>query len=98
MKEELLSELLDKPEILEFASWRSYQNFEQRIRRHRRFVWNSEIEAFLETVSQTANKRHTKIPKDSILWRAQLDIDYRPLQDENGIEYGEEQVGSPRRG
>ncbi len=95
MEKELLPESSDKPETPEFASWRSYQKFEQRVRRHRRHIWTKEIESFLDTVRQTANKRRTRITEGSILWRAQLDIEYRALKDENGMEYGEEPVGFP---
>ena len=93
MKPDLLPEALDNPQLPEFASWRSYQKFEERVRRHRRHVWNKGIEAFLNTVRQTAEKRRLEIQEDTTLWRAQLDIAYRPVKDENGVEYGEEPVG-----
>ena len=93
MKPDLLPETMGNPQLPEFASWRSYQQFEARVRRHRRHVWNREIQLFLDTVMQTAEKRRIEIPEDNILWRAQLDIEYRPVKDETGVEYGEEPVG-----
>ena len=88
MKSDLSSEAMDSPQIPEFASWRSYQRFEQHVRRRRRHVWDKEIEAFLGTVRQTANKRCFEIPEDTYFWRAQLGIDCTPLRDENGVQCG----------
>ena len=61
--------------------------------RHRRHVWTQEIQAFLETVNGTLQTRNIEIPKDTILWRAQLDVDYIPLKDDDGEEIGEEPIG-----
>ena len=84
---------MDDPQGPEFASWRSYQKFEECVRRYRRHVWDKDIQAFLDTVERTLCNRDAEIPKDAILWRAQLGIDYIPLKDDDGEEFGEEPMG-----
>ena len=90
MKRNLSPEAMDDPQILEFASWRSYRKFEQRVKRYRRHICDREIEAFLKTVVQGRQGRDAEILKDTILWRAQLGVDYVPLKDEDGQEFGED--------
>ena len=75
---------LDDPQASEFASWRSYINFAKKVRRERRFVWDSEVNAFLETVRATIQDRDSNIPKGIILYRAQRGIQYR--EDEKGVD------------
>lgn len=72
----------DDPKGPEFASWRSYQNFARRVRRERRFVWDQEVTAFLDTVVATIRERDRKISKGSFLYRAQ-----------HGVVYHEEKEG-----
>jgi hypothetical protein len=84
---------IDDPKLPEFASWRSYQEFARRVRRARRYVWPNEVQAFLDTVFATLRDRDLKISQGTILYRAQLGIDYDPLVDEGGIEIGEEAHG-----
>ena len=65
----------------EFDPWRShfqgsYWEFARRVRQNRRYVWDEEVRAFLETVIKTRSNRDIKIPVGSILWRAQLGIEY----------------------
>ena len=74
----------DDPKVPEFASWRSYTDFARRVRTKRRYVWESEVDAFLDTVLATVQGRDRTISKGSVLYRAQLGIDYR--EDENGVE------------
>ena len=68
----------------EFASWRSYENFARRVRRERRFVWDQEVTAFLDTVLATIRERDRTISDGSILYRAQHGIEYR--EDEDGVD------------
>jgi hypothetical protein len=84
---------LDDPAKPEFASWRSYREFARRVRHTRRFVWEPEVRAFLDTVSATLKGRDVKISDGTLLYRAQLGIDYDPVTDEDGNQIGEEPHG-----
>lgn len=76
MTSESLAAALDDPQIPEFASWRSYRKFEERVMRYRRHIWSREISAFLDTVMRTRQDRDEKLQKGTILWRAQLGVEY----------------------
>ena len=89
-------ELVDDPQIPEFASWRSYRKFEERVKRHRRHIWDREIEAFLGTVMQTRSDRDFEIPEGAVLWRAQLGVEYVLTKDASGEELIEVPMGFPR--
>ena len=93
MNPDLLPEAVDDPQAPEFASWRSYRRFEERVKRHRRHIWDREITAFLDTVMRTRQNRDAEIPEGTILWRAQLGVEYVPVKDEDGQEFGEETLG-----
>ena len=88
-----MAETVDDPQIPEFASWRSYRKFEERVRRYRRHIWDRETWTFLDTVMGTRQNRDAEISKGTILWRAQLGVDYVPLGDASGEEVGEEPKG-----
>ena len=62
----------------EFASWMSYLEFSRRVRLDRRYVWDDEVRTFLETVLGTMDGRDSAIPSGSVLWRAQLGVDWIP--------------------
>ena len=79
-----MSGIIDDPQIPEFGSAGSYQEFERRVRENRRFVWDKEIQAFLDTVLNTREGRDYGIPEGSIFWRAQLGIEYQPSLDASG--------------
>lgn len=66
----------------EFDSWRSYQDFAERVRRNRRFVWENEDRRFLETVLATNRNRDTEITAGSIWFRAQQGV--KCLVDDQG--------------
>ena len=93
MNPDHLAEAVDDPQTPEFASWRSYRKFEERVIRYRRHVWDRRIDAFLDTVMATRQNRDAQIPKGTVLWRAQLGVDYIPIRDASGVEVGEEPVG-----
>ena len=93
MNQDLSAEAIDDPQIPEFASWRSYRSFEERVIRNRRHIWDRAIGAFLDTVMRTLQHRELEIPKGTILWRAQLGVDYVPISDESGEEVGEQPMG-----
>ena len=90
---DLLPEQVDDPQVPEFASWRSYRKFEERVMRHRRHIWDRSINSFLETVMQTRQGRDFVIPEGAILWRAQLGVDYTPTRDASGEELVEVPMG-----
>lgn len=69
--------------MLEFKSWRDFREFEQATKNQARYVRAPEVEAFLNTVLQTTEKRVEVIAKDQILWRAQLGCDWEPIYEEN---------------
>ena len=88
MKSDLLPEPIDNLQIPEFASLKSYHNFEKQVRRYRRHIWDREIEAFLDTVMRTRQNRDFEIREGMILWRAQLGVDYIPVADEGEYPMG----------
>ena len=96
MEQDVMAEAIDNPQVPEFASWRSYWRFEERVRRKRRHIWDQGIQDFLETILKTRRGRDLEIPTNEIFWRAQLGVEYCPLKDEDGIEIGEEPVGYSR--
>ena len=88
----------DDPNGPEFASWRSYQNFAKTVRRKRRYVWEHDVTAFLDTVLATIRERDRTISEGSILYRAQHGVVYR--EDEDGLDilaYGSQRM-KPLRG
>lgn len=83
---------MDDPDKPEFASWRSYQEFTRRVRHKRRYVWDAEIRAFLDTVLATLRERDVRITEGTILCRAQQGVSDDPVVEE-GVEVGEEPHG-----
>lgn len=88
-----LPELADDPQVPEFASWRSYRKFEERVKRRRRHIWDRKIDAFIETVIQTRSDRDFEIPAGAVLWRAQLGVKYVLTKDVSGEELIELPMG-----
>lgn len=84
---------VDNPQTPEFASWRSYEEFARRVRRTHRYVWGSEVQAFLDTVLATLRGRDRHIAQGRIFYRAQRGIDSELRCDEHGNEIGEETLG-----
>jgi hypothetical protein len=82
----------DDPDKPEFAGRSSFRKFARRVRHVRRYVWDAEIRAFLDTVLATLRDRDVMISERTILFRAQLGIDYHPVT-EDGVELGEEPYG-----
>ena len=93
MNSDLWAEAIDDPQIPEFASWRSYRKFEERVIRYRRHIWDREIGAFLDTVMCTRQNRDAEITIGTVLWRAQLGVDYVPFRDASGEEVADEPKG-----
>ena len=66
----------------EFKSWDSFQSFARAVRFSRRYVFDSGVQQFLDTVLATSARRETTIRKESTLFRAQRGVS-QP-DDENG--------------
>ena len=55
-----------------FKSWRSYYQFERAVIGKNRYIFDSDIKNFLQTVLETAKSRTEELKKDSTYWRSQL--------------------------
>ena len=82
--------------IFEFASWNSFQDFAERVRHGRRYLWDAEVRAFLDAVLATRTGRDVAIPEGSVFFRAQPGIDWRQCHDEDGNATHEEPLGYGR--
>jgi len=60
----------------EFTSWRSYWQFVRLVKQSRRYVWDDQVQRFLNTVLATNRNRDFKIPAGSVLFRAQVGIEH----------------------
>jgi hypothetical protein len=87
---------LDDPQKPEFASWRSFWNFSERVRHQRRYVWDAHIKAFTSTVLATVKDRDITLQKGIVLYRAQAGVEWISQKDDDGNELGEEPVGHGR--
>lgn len=89
---------LDNPDKPEFASWQSYKDFARQVRDGRRYVWQDEVRAFLDTVLATIKNRDVRISEGQILYRAQLGIWCETVFDKDNNEIGEQRLalGSER--
>ena len=56
----------------EFKSWQDFGKFERATKHRTRYIYEAEVQAFLDTVLQTSAKRVEVLARESILWRAQL--------------------------
>ena len=95
MNPEFAQEVTDNSQVPEFASWRSFRTFEERVIRERRHIWGPKIQTFLDTVLATRKDRDLEISAGSVLWRAQLGINFVQLTHDDGSQYGEEPIGLP---
>ena len=87
---------IDDPSVPEFASWRSYHNFSERVRAGKRLIWPKEVRAFLDTVLATNKERDVNIRQGTVLFRAQQGIEYQVIKDEGGRYISEEPMGYSR--
>ena len=67
---------LDDPKKPEFSSTDSYRHFARRVRHRRRYILGKPDRAFLDTVLTTLKGRDIEIPKNAILYRAQIGVRY----------------------
>ena len=56
----------------EFKSWMDYRQFASSIMRKSRYVFEPDVEDFLQTVVETGQHRKRRLDFGQILWRAQL--------------------------
>ncbi len=68
----------------EFKSYRSYWKFAFSVRHNFRFVRTAEVNDFLCEIVRTSESRIENLPMRSLLWRAQLGHEWKPL-DQNGV-------------
>ena len=62
---------IDDPKRPEFSSQTSYANFVKNVSRQRRYVWGSEVRAFLDTLLATVRDRDTALIEGCTYYRAQ---------------------------
>lgn len=62
---------------MSFKSWRSYQRFSRYLLNQKRFILDEEQSEFINEIKSSALKYGGILPKNSILYRAQLDHTYR---------------------
>lgn len=79
-----MGKIRDHAQRPEFASWRSYFDFEQRVRNSRRYVWDIEVRTFLETVRGTLDDRDYTLREGTTLWRVQAGVDW--IVNDDGME------------
>ena len=65
---------MDDPKRPEFSSWRSYTNFANNVRQNRRYIWDSDVRAFLDTLLATVGDRDRILTEGLPLYRAQHDV------------------------
>lgn len=61
-----------------FKSWQSFHHFEQSVKKKNRYIYDSDVRDFLQTVLETSKSKIEKIKKGGILWRAQIGNDWEP--------------------
>ena len=71
------------PQGPEFRSWRSYRKFARQVQTERRFVWDVNIQSFLDTVSKKLEERAVEMGEGQLLWRAQLGIEPITIVDDD---------------
>ena len=67
----------------EFKSWLSYNDFEKKTRNTNRYIFDPDVQGFLDSVLATSKKRHRKVREGTIFWRSQLGHIWKPVFHEN---------------
>src|SRR5215831_10058574 len=57
--------------MAEFSSTNSYQQFEWAVKRKTRYIYDTKVRNFLETVMETSKTRKGSFEMGVVLWRAQ---------------------------
>ena len=66
-----------------FKSWQSFYHFEQAVKRKNRYIYDSDVEDFLQTVLETSKSGIEEVKEGSMLWRSQLGHDWEPYYEGN---------------
>ena len=74
-----------------FESADAYRKFSHATKHDRRYIYEHEVEKFLDAVIETTISRTAPLKAGSILWRAQLGSDWR-IRDEGSAEELEEEI------
>lgn len=64
--------------MADFRSWRSYWDFERRVRHESRYIRTPDDQEFLAAVLATSRDRKVQMPAGKLFWRSQLGHDWRP--------------------
>lgn len=67
----------------EFQSYQSYHQFQRAVRRKNRYIYDSDVKDFFQTVLETSKSKIEEVEEGSILWRAQIGHDWEPYYEEN---------------
>ncbi len=51
-----------------FKSWKSYDHFEQAVKTKNRYIYDSDVKDFLQTVLETSRSRIEEVEEGNILW------------------------------
>jgi hypothetical protein len=62
-----------------FESWNEFGIFSEAVERKARYLLDDRSKRFIKSVTQTGEKRKRVVPKDTLLWRAQLDHTVRTI-------------------
>jgi hypothetical protein len=68
----------EKPE---FKSWNSFEDFARVVRFMRRYMFDGDVQHFLNTVLATSGRRRTTIREGTTLFRAQRGVQFQPPLD-----------------
>ena len=63
----------------EFKSWLSYSDFARKTKHDCRYIFDKDVQDFLDTVLFTSKKRHRKVQKGTFFWRSQLGHVLKPI-------------------
>jgi len=89
---------MDDPKRPEFSSWRSYTNFATSVLRKRRYIWDPEVRAFLDTLLATVRDRDRILPEGTLLYRAQHGVNHKEDDDQLVILAHKADRMTPQRG
>ncbi len=65
--------------MAQFDSWQSYRTFAWSVKQKARYVFEDQVERFLETVLATSAGRRRDFPSGRVLWRAQQGHDWETI-------------------
>lgn len=75
-----------------FISQWDFQRFCQSVLERFRYIHEREVDIFLDAVNETARSRVVVVEPKRSLWRAQIGCDSIPLENNDGVVFGEREV------